>query len=259
MKRLCISIIILALGSTAYSKAFIDKDLLASIKQASLHATQTESMAVIIFFQSQPYLKSSLQYINNLPGVTVQPLHFMPALVVIIPKNEALVETISNLEGATQLSLTPPYAGGHFPVMGSLWNPTYGWGYLNVDKALKQRHSVIDGRLSINDAVKEYPVFLPVGGKVTLVHERRVGYHSNNTEWKLSHVSLELYDAKTHQLIAQDSSLIDTVHQVDNCRRKSSEKQCSKTVRSMNAIIRVKLLSPVVDGSQDEPFVIVFG
>lgn len=152
-----------------------------------------------------------------------------------------------------------PYTGGHYAVMGSEWNPTYGWGYLNMQKAFDQRFNIIEDQLTPNDSIKEYKITLPVGGKVTLVHERRVGYNPDGTEWKLSHLSLEIYDAETQQLIAQDSSPMDTVHQVANCERKLGDKRCSNKTKEIHAVIHVKMLSSSLDGSENEPFVVVFG
>lgn len=151
------------------------------------------------------------------------------------------------------------YTGGHYAIQGSEWNPTYGWGYINMQQAFNQRFNLIEDRLTINDSIKNYEVLLPVGGKVTLVHERRVGYQLDNTEWRLSHLSLEIYDATTHRLMAFDNSPIDTVHQVANCIRESNQKNCSKQTQAMHAIIRVKLLSKGLDGSESEPFAIAYG
>ena len=151
------------------------------------------------------------------------------------------------------------YTGGHFPVMGSEWNPSYGWGYLNMQQAFEQRNNIMEDSLTLNHPVQEFQVTLPVGGKVTLVHERRVGYLLDNTEWRLSPLSLELYDANTNQLIASDHSLIDSVHQVANCDRQPGEKKCSSHVTARRVTIRVTLLSSVLDGSTSEPFALVYG
>lgn len=147
-----------------------------------------------------------------------------------------------------------PYQDSHFSVMGSAWNRTYGWGYINLQNAFDERHNLVEDTLTLAEPIKEYEVVLPVGAKVTLVHERRVGYTKTNLEWKLSHLSLEIYDAKTNQLIAQDDSVIDTVHQVANCERKPDERVCSATTHEVRAIIRVKLWSSSLEGSDDEPF-----
>lgn len=142
----------------------------------------------------------------------------------------------------------------HYPVQGSEWNRTYGWGYINLQRAFDERNNLIEDALSVENPVKEYEVSLPVGSKVTLVHERRVGYLKDNSEWKLSHLSLAIIDAETNQLIMQDDSPIDTVHQVANCERAPGERTCSENTKVVHAIIRVTLLSPSLDGSDEEPF-----
>jgi serine protease AprX len=146
--------------------------------------------------------------------------------------------------------------GEHYAVMGSEWNRTYGWGYINLQKAFDERLNVLQGQLTIDAPQKEYVATLSVGSKVTLVHERRVGYLADNTEWKLSHLSLEIYDAKTLQLIARDDSAIDTVHQVANCDRQLGDKVCSDKSKEVNVLIRVRLLSDSLDGANSEPFAI---
>ncbi len=152
-----------------------------------------------------------------------------------------------------------PYRGGHYAVMGSEWNPTYGWGYLNMQKAFEQRFNLIEDQLSPNESTKEYTVDLPVGGKVTLIHERRVGHNADGSEWRLSHLSLEIHDASTGKLVAQDSSPIDSVHQVANCKRQLGDKLCAQGAKAIRARIRVKLLSTEIDGNKEEPFAIAFG
>ena len=151
-----------------------------------------------------------------------------------------------------------PYTGGHSPIMGSEWNPTYGWGYINMQKAFDQRTHIIEDQLSLNNPIKEYNLFLPIGGKVTVVHERRVGYFKDRTEWQLSNIALEMYDAETHQRIAVDKSPIDNVHQVANCEKQKDALNCSKETTAMNVIIRVILKSTHIDGSDVEPFALVF-
>ena len=150
-----------------------------------------------------------------------------------------------------------PFVGfqnGHYSVMGSTWNRTYGWGYINLQKAFDERNNLMEDKLSPQHPVMEYEAVLPVGAKVTLVHERRVGYLTDNTEWRLSHLALEIYDAKTNQLLMRDDSPIDTVHQVANCKRADGERVCSDSTKDVQALIRVTLLSPSLDGSEDEPF-----
>lgn len=149
------------------------------------------------------------------------------------------------------------YSGGHHPVEGSEWNRTYGWGYINMQKAFEQRHNLYMGELSLANPEQLFVVDLPVGAKITLVHERRVGYDKNYISWQLSHLSLKLMDTKTHEVIASDMSQIDTVHQVANCKRNPGEFVCLNTNKPIQAVVSVKLLSNSIDGSESEPFVLV--
>ncbi|MBA2652779.1 MAG: S8 family serine peptidase [Tatlockia sp.] len=153
-----------------------------------------------------------------------------------------------------------PFSGSianHFSVMGSEWNRTYGWGYLNMQKAFEQRMNIIESQLSAENPVQEFTTRLDIGEKITLVHERRVGYFKDSTEWRLSHLSLEIFDLATNKLIAKDDSPIDTVHQVANCIRPAGQKGCSSATKAIRARVRVKLLNPTIDGSPNEPFALV--
>lgn len=146
---------------------------------------------------------------------------------------------------------------GHSEIMGSAWNRTYGWGYINMEKAFLERKNIVEGELTVANPIWEYRTVLKRGEKVTLVHERRVGYKATGEEWKLSHLTLILIDADHHQMLDTDSSAIDTVHQVANCKRGPKEKLCSKESKTINALIRVVLLDDTLDGSINEPFVLV--
>lgn len=149
------------------------------------------------------------------------------------------------------------YTGGHYPVMGSEWNRTYGWGYLNMQSAFDERHNLIEDSLTLASPEKIYVIDLPVGGKITLVHEHRVGY-TNGHEWRLSPLRLELLDFDSHKPITHDDSAIDTVHQVANCIRKTGEKDCSADTKPIHAYVKVTLLSPYIDGGDKEPFALAF-
>lgn len=146
---------------------------------------------------------------------------------------------------------------GHGEIMGSSWNRTYGWGYINMEKAFVQRNSIHEAALTLEKPTWEYHVMLHPGQKVTLVHERRVGYTKEGNEWKLSHLSLEIVDLATQKVIASDQSPVDTVHQVANCQRGAQENNCSAATVAVDALVRVKLLSQTIDGSDSEPFAIV--
>lgn len=146
---------------------------------------------------------------------------------------------------------------GHSEIMGSAWNRTYGWGYLNMEKAYQQKDNIIESELTVEKPIWEYETTLKRGQKVTLVHERRVGYGAEGNEWKLSHLSLVLIDLEHQKEIDSDNSPIDTVHQVANCKREPQATNCSEDSKTMKVLVRVQLLSKSIDGSASEPFAIV--
>lgn len=145
----------------------------------------------------------------------------------------------------------------HHEIMGSLWNRTYGWGYINMEKAFTQRNNIHRAALSLAHPSWEYKTTLQVGDKITLVHERRVGYTKEGREWALSPVSLEIIDLHTNQVIDSDDSPIDTVHQISNCKRHGYQRDCSADTHALEVLVRVKLLGSAIDGSPEEPFVLV--
>lgn len=146
---------------------------------------------------------------------------------------------------------------GHSKIMGSAWNRTYGWGYLNMEKAFKQRNNIIEGELTIDKPLWEYQTTLKRGQKITLVHERRVGYTPEGNELKLSHLELAIIDLENQKIMDSDNSPIDTVHQVANCKREGYQSECSEESKTKKVLVRVKLLSKNIDGSSSEPFAIV--
>lgn len=174
-----------------------------------------------------------------------------PVAIKALLINSADAYTDGNMPGPNDPKY--PYKGGHGPVMGSEWNRTYGFGYLNMQKAFEQREFITENMLSLDKPERVYEALLPVGAKVTLVHERRVGY-TDSREWKLSHISLEIVDVENNQIIAFDDSAIDTVHQVANCQRSANQTTCSATTKPLHALIKVKLKSTTLDGAIVEPF-----
>lgn len=163
---------------------------------------------------------------------------------------------INSADSWTDSNTSDESEEAHFPVMGSEWNRTYGWGYLNMQKAFDQRNDVIEDFLTIEHPEKIYKAKVRIGQKITLVHERRVGYFTNGSEWQLSHLSLELVDANTHKIIAQDLSNIDTVHQIANCINIKGGK-CSSETKTLDVLVKVKLHSKAIDGSSKEPFALL--
>lgn len=146
---------------------------------------------------------------------------------------------------------------GHGKVMGSHWSRTYGWGYLNMNKAYRQRKNIQQGTLTLEKPVWEYETQLKRGEKITLVHERRVGYTPQGNIWKLSHVALDIINLETRKILDSDDSAIDTVHQVSWCKRDPEGTKCTVSKKPVRVLVRVRLLSNTLDGSVDEPFAIV--
>ncbi len=146
---------------------------------------------------------------------------------------------------------------GHGPIMGSAWNRTYGWGYINMEKAFEQRTHIVQAELTLEKPKMEFRTQLKRGEKITLVHERRVGYTKEGNPWKLSPLSLEVIDLTTNQSIAKDSSSIDNVHQVSNCTRLANQKECSNEDKTIPVLIKVSLNAQTIEGSNSEPFALV--
>lgn len=144
----------------------------------------------------------------------------------------------------------------HHSIMGSQWNRTYGWGYINLQQAWEQRENLVEDILTAEIPLKQYHITLNPGDKVTLVHERRVGYFKDNKPWKLSRLQLELIDEDNNSLLMQDGSVMDTVHQVSNCIRGIDLGLCKNSPKPLHALIQVKLLS-AIDGSDEEPFALI--
>lgn len=146
-----------------------------------------------------------------------------------------------------------PYKGGHHQIEGSEWNPTYGWGYLNMEKAFYHRSKLKFAKLTTTQPIKEYQIKLRANDKITVVHERRVGFNKQGKLWALSRLKLEAFDKDTGHLIAKDDSDIDNVHQISLC----SFKKCSVT-RYKKVILRISLMSQQIEGSHFEKFVLAY-
>lgn len=146
---------------------------------------------------------------------------------------------------------------GHGKVMGSHWSRTYGWGYINMNKAYHQRKHIHQGSLTLENPVWEYETQLKRGEKITLVHERRVGYTAQGDIWKLSHLALDIIDLKTQKILDKDDSALDNVHQVSWCKRDPEGTQCTVSKKPVRVLVRVRLLSDKIDGSKEEPFAVV--
>lgn len=148
------------------------------------------------------------------------------------------------------------YKGGHHKIIGSQWNPTYGWGYINMNKAFEQRFNIKMGSLSQNKNIIDYIIHVKPQEKITLVHERRVGFHKDKSPWKLSHLVLELIDPISNKSLVSDKSSIDNVHQVSLCSQLPFE-LCKKN-KVKKVIVRISLQN-TIEGEKREPFALAYG
>jgi serine protease AprX len=148
----------------------------------------------------------------------------------------------------------PVHIKGHHPRLGSEWNPTYGWGYINMEHAYYQKDNILEDVLSSENPIVEYKMKISNKDKITVVHERRVGFNKNGKSWPLAHLKLEIYDFKNHKLLSEDSSGIDTVHQVSLCHLKKGNR-CAMSLKDV--IVRITLVSSI-EGADYEPFALAF-
>lgn len=146
--------------------------------------------------------------------------------------------------------------GTHQPLLGSEWNPTYGWGYINMEKAFYQRKHIINGNLSLLKPEMTIKLKLLGTDKVTLVHERRVGFNIKGKPWRLTALKLQALDPITRKILVEDSSIIDNVHQISLCT--NSQSALCFVKQSRTVLIRIVLASDYIDGSIKEPFSLVY-
>jgi serine protease AprX len=107
-------------------------------------------------------------------------------------------------------------------VTGTLWNKTYGWGYLDLWEAWFNgldvfTHSVDDGVTPAGPDFKLYQGFMFSGEKATLVWNRHVGYNgSSNPTAVESLTDLDLYafNASTGASLGSSLSVANNVEQV---------------------------------------------
>jgi serine protease AprX len=135
---------------------------------------------------------------------------------------------------------------GHGKKAGTEWNRTYGWGYINMDKAYQQKDFVLSRSIRPGTPLC-FIADLEENDKVTLVWERRVGFKKDGSNWQLTPMSLGLYD-KNGKLYSKDDSRIDNVLQVANY-----------PYAKQRFIVKVEIPKDiqVIDGAIREPFALV--
>ncbi|MFI4956662.1 MAG: S8 family serine peptidase [Gammaproteobacteria bacterium] len=137
----------------------------------------------------------------------------------------------------------------HHAVPGSLWNRTYGWGYINMDNAFKQKEFVKREKIHPRRMMC-YSGELSPNDKVTLVWERRVS--TDNGEillHDLTPMTLRLYQAKGHVLLDEDVSVIDNVLQVNHTGTDTSRTMLEISIAD----------GAQIDGARYEPFALASG
>jgi len=115
---------------------------------------------------------------------------------------------------------TPADPGDDGPVAGKNWDPSYGWGYLNLEQAYVHRNDYFTGDVSpagSANSLKLYKGDMFAGNKATLVWHRRIGFNGGSfpSTWnRLSDLDLNLYSEATNTLLDAANSTIDNVEQV---------------------------------------------
>ncbi len=141
---------------------------------------------------------------------------------------------------------------GHHQVEGSHWDRTYGWGYINLDKAYLSRYFVYEKKISTQTPVC-YELEVKANEKMTVVWERR--FASNGTPYQFTPIRMELFSATDGALIDVDNSLIDNVLQVANKRQEKSAPADSPVEK---VILKLSIPSEIqkIDGVNAEPIAI---
>lgn len=133
-------------------------------------------------------------------------------------------------------------------VIGSHWDKSYGWGYLDMASAYFHRNdfflnSVVAGNEdAVPDDYQLYKGSMWSGERATLVwHKRSSGEGAAGTGYPLTMLKLDLYDEQDGALLATDPSHIDNVLQVT-------------APSTMEAVIKVSAVSETIAGADSEPY-----
>lgn len=111
---------------------------------------------------------------------------------------------------------TPIDTADDHEAVGSLWNRTYGWGYLDLWEAWFNGSDVFTGSLAAGDQ-RFFTGQLWNSEKATLVWHRHVGYDGASYPTaveKLTDLDLLVYDEATGVLLDSSVSAVDNVEQV---------------------------------------------
>jgi serine protease AprX len=142
---------------------------------------------------------------------------------------------------------------GHRKIEGSHWDRTYGWGYVNLDKAFLQRKFVYEKSIRPQKPMC-YVLRANSGDKITVVWERR--FDTTGKPYKFTPLQMELFRAKNRKLIDVDDSRIDNVLQVANYPRGNDS---LGNYPSQRVIVKLSIPTDIkkLDGIKEEPIAIV--
>ena len=136
-------------------------------------------------------------------------------------------------------------------VVGSHWDKSYGWGYLNMDHAYFHRDDYFTGSVVPNNIdsfgfhYKLYKGSMEENDKATLVWEKRADYKAGmppDTQYALSDLDLALYNENNGNLADSATDDYNNVHQV------------STPADITSAVIKVNAFSASFAGATEELF-----
>ncbi len=133
------------------------------------------------------------------------------------------------------------------PVSTGRWDPTYGWGVIDLEHSFFHRNDwqsqtvAADNQTFIDDDYKLFKGRMAPGDKATLVWHM---HHSSSTDLpQLTDLNLTVYDEMEGSLLDSDLDVNDNVHQV------------SSTMEA-DVVIKVFSASPIIDGGTEEEFIL---
>ncbi|MEN8259736.1 MAG: S8 family serine peptidase, partial [Pseudomonadota bacterium] len=159
----------------------------------------------------------------------------------------ALKAVLLNTADAWTDNRTLTNRGDDGPVTGSEWNPTYGWGYMDLFEAWLNGNDTLSS--TINSTTSRFRLFrgqLSAGEKATLVWNRHIGFNGSNAPSAveaLTDLDLYVYRESTGTELDSSTSAIDNVEQV-------------AVTSSGNVMLKVKVSGSIDPDVGTESFVV---
>ena len=138
---------------------------------------------------------------------------------------------------------TPADPSDDGPVPETHWDRTYGWGYMNLERAYFQKSGTFFDAIDPSHRYRLYRAILSPGDKATVVWNRRTVYADGDppaTWYPLTDIDLELRREVDNTLLDSSVSPVDNVEQV-------------ATTSQETVVLKVALSGTIV-GSAFEPF-----